>query len=385
MLPQIIRAAELIAVAGTAASMAYYALCVWSASSFLKQQKSARQQAATAPPVSILKPLRGVDPGMYESFRSHCLQAYPEYEIIFGVSDPDDPAIEFVKRLQAEFPERPIQLVTCERRLGANIKVSNLVQMLPHAHHEFLVVNDSDIRVPTEYLRTIAAPLADTGVGLVTCLYRGMASPTLGSRLESLGIATDFCAGVLAARQLEGIRFGLGSTLAFRRTDLVSIGGFEAIADHLADDYEIGSRLSGKGLKVVLSEIVVESFLPAYSFRQFLQHQLRWARTLRGARPWGYCGLILTFGLPWALLALALSHGAGWAWSLLGAALVTRIAVAIAVGYGSLHDRQVPSLLWFLPIRDVIALLVWVASYAGREVAWRGDQFTLKDGKLARD
>jgi len=379
------RTAEFIAVAGTVASIAYYAICLWGALSFLRQQRARLQPSIVFPPVSILKPLRGIDPGMYESFRSHTLQDYPEYEIIFGVSDPDDPAINLVHRLQAEFPQRGIRLIVCRQRLGANIKVSNLVQMLPHVRHEFLVVNDSDLRVPQNYLRQATGPLMDPAVGLVTCLYRGVASTTLGSHLESLGIATDFCAGVLAARQLEGIKFGLGSTLSFRRRDLVSIGGFEAIADHLADDYEIGSRLAKMGLKVVLGSNVVESFLPAYSLRQFLEHQLRWARTLRSARPWGYLGLALTFGLPWALLLLAFSRGALWAWSLFVAALATRSAVALVVGYRTLGDGQVASDWWLLPMRDIIALAVWIASFAGRQVAWRGDLFTLRNGKLIRD
>ena len=385
MLPQIMRTAEFVAVAGTVASIAYYAICLWGASSLLRLRRASLQPSIVFPPVSILKPLRGIDPGMYESFRSHCLQDYPEYEIIFGVSDPDDPAIELVHRLQAEFPRRSIQLVICEERLGANIKVSNLARMLPHARHEFLVVNDSDIRVPQDYLRQATGPLMDPAVGLVTCLYRGVAAATLGSQLESLGIATDFCAGVLAAKQLEGIKFGLGSTLLFRRRDLVSIGGFQAVADHLADDYEIGSRLAKKGLKVVLCGSVVESFLPAYSIWQFFEHQLRWARTLRSARPRGYLGLVLTFGLTWALLLLACSQGALWAWSICVAAVAMRVTVAMVVGNTVLGDHQILSDLWLLPIRDVIALLLWIVSFAGRRVAWRGDLFTLRDGKLVRD
>jgi ceramide glucosyltransferase len=385
MLPQMTRAAELIAVAGTLSSMAYYAICLWSAATFRRQKKFVHTPVEQFPRVSILKPLRGVDPGMYESFRTHCLQNYPEYEIIFAVSDPDDEAIGYVKKLQREFPLHSIQLVVCAKRLGTNVKVSNLAQMLGHARGEYLIVNDSDIRVPADYLRNVIPPLLDSKVGLVTCLYRGVASPTIGSRLEALGIATDFCPGVLSASLLQGIQFGLGSTLAFRRHDLISIGGFEAIADHLADDYEIGNRIAGTGLKVVLSETVVESFLPAYSFGGFLKHQLRWARTLRGARPWGYLGLIFTFGIPWALLALALSRGAVWAWILLAVTLSARFAVAISVGHRVLDDRHVLPALWLVPIREVIAVFVWLASFAGGEVSWRGDRFRLKNGKLIRD
>ena len=242
---------------------------------------------------------------MYESFRSHCLQDYPEYEIIFGVSDPADPALQLVERLKLEFPQRAIRSMVCSENLGSNTKVSNLAQMLRQAKHENILVNDSDIRVPSDYLRRVMAPLADPQVGLVTCLYRGMASPTLGSRLEALGISTDFSAGVLAARQLEGgIRFGLGSTLAFRRRDLEAIGGFEALVDYLADDYEIGRRMAERGLRVTLSDVVVETFLPAYTLRQFVEHQLRWGRTVRDSRRWGYLGLALTFGFPWAVLAV---------------------------------------------------------------------------------
>jgi ceramide glucosyltransferase len=373
-----------LAAIGALCSLGYLALCLTAVVRFLATHE--RGDVSTPfPLVSILKPLRGIDPGMYDSFRSHCLQNYPEYEIVFGVSDPDDEAIAQVKRLQREFPLHPIQLVVCAKRLGANVKVSNLAQMLGHARGEYIIVNDSDIRVPAEYLRSVIAPLLNPEVGLVTCLYRGVPGATLGSKLEALGISTDFCAGVLAASVLEGIQFGMGSTLAFRRQDLVSIGGFEAIVDHLADDYEIGNRLAGKGLKVHLSETVVESFLPAYSLGEFLEHQLRWARTLRGARPWGYLGLIFTFAIPWALLAFALSHGAIWAWILLAVTVVMRLSVATAVGHSVLHDRAVLPELWIIPLRDVIAPLVWIASFAGRGVAWRGDRFRLKGGKLVRD
>ena len=322
---------------------------------------------------------------MYESFRSHCIQDYPDYEIIFGVSDAADPALELVERLQHEFPQRAIHLVVCSRNLGANTKVSNLAQMLPQAKYETILVNDSDIRVPSDYVRQVTAPLSDPQVGLVTCLYRGIAGPTLGSRLEAIGISTDFAAGVLAARQLEGgIRFGLGSTLAFRRRDLEAIGGFEAFADYLADDYEIGKRTAERGLKVELSDVVVETFLPAYTLRQFVDHQLRWGRTIRDSRRWGYLGLVLTFGLPWAVLALISGHGALWAWTLFAAVTGLRVAVAMIVGWSVLRDRQVLSLIQWLPLRDFVALPVWFVSLVGHRVVWRGESFALKDGKLVR-
>jgi ceramide glucosyltransferase len=322
---------------------------------------------------------------MYESFRSHCLQDYPEYEIIFGVSDANDPAIAFVERLQAEFPQISIQLVLCLRSLGANTKVSNLAQMVTGAKYEHIVVNDSDIRVEAGYLRSVAAPLSDPKVGLVTCLYRGVAGPSLGSRLESLFISTDFSPGVLVARLIEGgIHFGLGSTLAFRRSDLAAAGGFEALLDYLADDYEIGRRMVALGLSVELSGTVVETFLPRYDLKQFLDHQLRWARTIRDSRPGGYAGLVATFGLPWALLALICARGAGWAWALLVAVIFMRYAVALVVGRMVLQDKQVTSWLPLVPLRDFVAALVWFIGFRGRAVIWRGNSFELKDGKLVR-
>ena len=388
---------RIVAVASTAAgafavcSMAYYLVCLYGVARFLGERKAAGEGARptaptpSTPPVSILKPLRGTDPEMYESFRSHCLQDYPEYEIIFGVCDPADPALELVERLKLEFPQCAIHLMVCSQNLGANTKVSNLAQMLPRAKYDYVLVNDSDIRVQPDYLRRVAAPLSDPQIGLVTCLYRGIASSTLGSRLESLGISTDFSAGVLAARQLEGgIRFGLGSTLAFLRRDLEAVGGFEAFVEYLADDYEIGRSIAERGLKVKLSDVVVETVLPAYTLRQFVDHQLRWGRTVRDSRRWGYLGLVVTFGLPWALLALLLSYGALWAWALLAVVTSLRLAVALAVGRSGLRDRQVLGLLVLLPLRDLVALLMWFASLVGHKVVWRGHSFTLKNGRLAR-
>jgi ceramide glucosyltransferase len=385
MVHQALKIIEILAVAGGVSSIVYYALCLWSAARFVQARKAADKSVGAAKAVSILKPLRGTDPEMYESFRSHCLQDYPEYEIIFGVSDANDPAIQLVQQLKAEFPQRPIRLMVCPERLGSNTKVSNLAQMARQARHEYIIVNDSDIRVEPDYLRGVLAPLTDPKVGLVTCLYRGIANATLGSRLESLGISTDFCAGVLVAQTVEnGIRFGLGSTLAFRRRDLQAIGGFEALVEFLADDYQIGCRIAALGLKVKLSDIVVDTFLPRYTLRGFFDHQLRWARTVRDSRFWGYVGLGLTFGLPWALLALIFCRGAAWAWALLAWTAVMRFAVAIVFGKYVLKDRQAMRSLALIPVRDLVAMLVWIVSFAGHGIVWRGDHFSLQNGKLKR-
>jgi ceramide glucosyltransferase len=374
---------EIVAALLASASLGYCFVCLRSASRFLSERHSP-VPLGHSPAVSFLKPLKGAGPELSECLRSHCLLDYPEYEIIFGVSDPADPAAEVVRRLQSEYPQRPIRLVICRENLGTNAKVSNLIQMLPESIYDHLVINDGDIRVEPDYLRRVIAPLGDPAVGLVTCLYSGVASNTLGSRLETLGIATDFAAGVLVARQFEGIHFGLGSTLAFRRRDLAAIGGLEAIADYLADDYELGKRIAGLNREVRLSDVLVETLLPAYTLKEYVDHQLRWARTIRDARPRGYLGMVCTYGLPWALLALILSGASLWAWILLFAVTGMRVAVARMTGENVLHDRRLRPLLWLLPLRDTLALAVWAASLFGHRIIWRGERFILKNGKLAR-
>jgi ceramide glucosyltransferase len=386
MIHTTIRVLQILAVAGCVSSSFYYFFCLWSAFSFARSApvEGLRSTPAT-PSVSILKPLKGVDPHIYESFRSHCVQDYPDYEIIFGVSDPNDPAVASVQQLQREFPQRAIQLVVCAEKFGPNIKVSNLEQMLRTARHDYLIVNDSDIRVEPDYLLRVITPLCADEVGMVTCLYRGIAEPTFGSRLESLGISADFCAGVLVARQLEGgLHFGLGSTLAFRRADLDRIGGFRSIVDFLADDYELGRRIAALGLRVVLSDVVVETHLPAYDLNGFLAHQIRWARGVRDSRMGGYVGLVSTFGLMWALLNLIAVHGALWSWIVFGVVVLLRFAVAFVVGQRVLHDGTLLKNLWLLPVRDMIAVGIWVVSFFGHTVTWRGERFELKNGQLTR-
>jgi len=397
MIHFIVTIIQVVAIFGCCSSCAYYLLCLWSAASFIRGREAGRSarptQAgltqdspiSTLPPVSMLKPLKGADPEIYRSFRSHCLQDYPEYEIVFGVSDANDPAVASVEQLRNEFPEAAISLVVCPEILGENRKLSNLAQMLRQARYSYLIVNDSDIRVEPDYLRCVIAPLLKKEIGMVTCLYRGISAPTLGSRLESLGISADFCAGVLAARTLEGgLRFGLGSTMAVRRDDLQRIGGFESFANYLADDYELGKRISELGRGVHLSEIVVETFLPAYSVREFVAHQLRWSRGMRDSRLGGYFGMVFTFGLVWSVVCVAVSGGKVWAWTLLAVTWFLRFLLAAVMDKSVLRSR---GSLWnflLLPFRDFAAAGVWLASFAGNTVTWRGDRFELRRGKLIR-
>jgi ceramide glucosyltransferase len=332
-----------------------------------------------------LKPLKGADATTYAALRSHCLQSYPAYEIIFGVNDESDPAIPLVHRLTAEFPSLPIQLVVCAEVLGANRKVSNLIYMLRQAKHSWLLVNDADINVGPEYLRNVMCRFADNAIGMVTCLYRGRPSLTLGSRLEALGIATDFIPGVLTAALIErGLHFGLGSTLAIQREALDSIGGFEAIADYLADDYQLGERIAAAGFKIALAREIVETAIPAYSFAQFWQHQLRWARTMRVSRPGGYAGMLLTFALPWSILLAIVAPRHWWSWAVVAAAILVRSTTTTIVGRTVLRDRTIISNLALLPLRDLLAPFVWAWSFAGNNVTWRGDTFRIRQGKLIR-
>lgn len=362
--------------------MGFYFVALWSARSFVRRKRIGAE--GFHPPVSILKPLKGFDHEIYAGFVSHCRQQYKgEYEILFGVSKMDDPAVEAVQRLRDEFPDVAIRLIVTPEILGTNGKVSNLAQMLPHARFDYVLINDSDIRVSQQYLARVMSLFQDSKVGMVTALYRGRSHGTLGSKMEALGIATDFTAGVLTARKLEGgIRFGLGSTLAMSRAALDAIDGLGPLVDYLADDYELGARIAAKGFRVELCDEVVETTVPAYSFRQFWEHQLRWARGMRDSRKGGYAGVVFTFGLPWALLNVLASGADLFSIALLSLVFAARVTLALAIGVGILRDMEVLRDFWLLLPRDVIALCIWAWSYAGNTVVWRGQEFGLKGGKL---
>jgi len=375
-------AIEIVAASCALFGTAFYLFSILSAWRFLRRPRAA---PGFHPPVSILKPVRGADPHAYECFRSHCLLDYPQYEIIFGVHEPDDPAVPLIERLKQEFPQRRIALVICPRELGTNRKVSNLIQMLPAARYDHLLINDGDIRVPPDYLQRIMEPLAEAKVGLVTALYRAVAGSTLGSKLEALSI-TDFAAAVLVAyTNRRAFHYGFGSTLAFPRRVLEGIGGFAALADYLADDHQLGTLIAQAGYGIVVSDLVVETALPDYSLRDFWDHQLRWARTVRDASPRGNLGLVLIFGVQWAAVAVIAAAGTGWAWLLLAVAYGARIAAQLVTALGVCHHSVTPRRLWLLPLRDLQALLVWAAAFAGRTVVWRGDRFLLKHGRLLRN
>ena len=359
---------------------AYYTLCIWAGLRFLSQQ---RVSSSFAPPVSILKSLKGVDPHMRAAFRSHCLLDYPEYEVLFGVSDLNDPAVALVKEMQAEFLQAKLRIVHCPQLLGTNGKVSNLAQILPQATYEHVLINDSDILVEPDFLRRVMGRFADANVLVVTTLYRAVAGRSFWSRLEALGISTDFMGGVLVAREMEGgIKFALGATMATTKAVLAKIGGLESLVDVLGDDYELGARAAAAGYRVDLADVVVETALPGYTWREFWQHQLRWARNIKDRRTSQYFGLIVTFGLAWGILAALIAPRTWWAWAALAIVVLMRFVAAVVIGDRVLRDEQVVRALWLVPVRDCVALLVWIASFFGSTIVWRGERFRLRDGKL---
>jgi ceramide glucosyltransferase len=255
--------------------------------------------------------------------------------------------------------------------------------MLPSARYENVLINDSDILVAPDYLRRVMYQFRQPEVGMVTTLYRAVAGKTLWSKLEALGISTDFMGGVLVAREIEGgIRFGLGATIATTKTVVAKIGGLAALSDYLGDDYELGARTAAAGYKVQLASVVVETALPDYTWRDFRDHQLRWARNVKDRRAGQYAGLIVTFGLVWAVLGVLAAPLAWWTWAALTITLAARFAAAWVIGSRVLSDTQLARDLWLIPLRDLVALGIWIASFFGNIVVWRGDRFRLRDGKL---
>ena len=354
------------------AATAYYLLAIVAA---LRWPRAARRSSAP-PPVSLLKPVRGRDPRFWEAIRSCAAQEYPEFEIVFGVTDPADPACRDIERLAGEFPGLAIRTYVVSTK-AANAKVGVLAVLAREARHELLLVSDSDIEVGPGYLRDVTAPLADPAVGLVTCLYRGRAG-SWASRAEALGIATEFAPSVLVARLLGQVEFALGSTMVFRRETLAEIGGFEAIADFIADDYQLGCRIRRLGLRIEFAPAVVETDLVGESWHETWRHQVRWSRTIRVSRPAGYFGYVVTHATFWALVAFA--AGAWWAGML---ALGVRTIAGLLVGSAILEDRKVVPFFWLIPLRDLLGVAVWLAGLFGTRVEWRGRTLRLtRDGRI---
>jgi ceramide glucosyltransferase len=343
----------------------------------------AQPPAPMAPPVSILKPLCGEDAGLYDNLESFCRQEYPQWQVVFGVQDPGDPAIPVVRRLIAAYPEADLVLVVEPSRRDGNLKVANLQNMLPMARHDVIVIADSDMHVRPDYLAEVTAPLADSATGLVTCLYRGVSAGGLWSQLACLNINHGFLPQALVAAALGERNGCFGATIALRRDTLDAVGGLAVIAESLADDHALGAAVRRLGRHVVLSPHVVDNVVAEPSLAALFRHELRWSRTIRAIAPAGFAGSILTQPIALALLALALAAAPRPAVAVLALALVCR-AVMVRMVDRALRLPATP--LWLMPLRDLLSFAVFIATFLSRTVAWRDRTFRIgRDGQLIHE
>ena len=363
------------------APLGYYLAGILAAVRFFVRER-AKQLPDFAPPVSVLKPVHGADFATYENFASFCTQDYPDYEILFCVNQLSDPAVAIIQKVIADFPERSIRILSGAAQVGSNRKINNLVLLAREAHHEILVQSDGDVRVGPNYLREVVAPFRDPAVGVVSCLYRGIAQNNLWAELEAVGAASDFMAGALVADWKEGVTFALGASVTTTKSWLAKIGGYESLANLLADDYEIGNRVHQAGGKVLLSREPVWTMYPAQTARGFWEHQVRWARTIRLVRPASFLGLLFTHGLPLALLAAVVAPAAWISAAYLLAYLVLRLGMAWVVGVWGLQDEVLRRKLWLVPLRDLLHFAVWLAAFTAHRIKWGGLEFELRHGQM---
>jgi ceramide glucosyltransferase len=335
---------------------------------------------SAGPPISILKPLAGAEEGLEENLRSFFEQYYPAFEILFAVRSAADRAIEVVERLQALYPGVPSQLIVTGEPPYANAKVYSLDLMLEAARYDLVVMADSDIRVTPDMLTTLAAEFKDERVGMATCPYRVVPGRSFWSTLEAIGLNTEFLSGVLVARMLDGMKFALGPTIVARRETLRRIGGFDAVKDYLAEDFVLGNLAAKHGFGVILSSYVIDHYIGAQSLGANLRHRLRWMRSARRSRPWGYAGQVFTHPLPIALLLCAVNPV--W-WPVLAAAVVLRGAAVWATAGRVLRDPLTRRRWWLVPLQDAVTLLVWCAGFFGNTILWRGRRYwLLPDGRF---
>ena len=354
------------------------------------------------PPVTIFKPLAGMDAEAWENFVSFCHLDYPldRYQLIFGTLDPKDAAIPLVHRLKAEFPHHDITLIAGgDATRGHNRKVCNLLSMEPHAKYDFYLLSDSDMRVKPNYLRRIVAPFKPTSptlslsnsvkptrpVGLVTCPYRGHNPRSLSAKLEALGIGADFIPSAMVSRMLEGVGFAFGSTIALPKSVLEEIGGFEAISDQLADDFRLGEGAKIAGYEVVLSDYVVDNLLGKENFAAMWARRLRWAKTTRSCRPGGYAGAVVTHGVALAALFLIASQFSTVGWGVFAGVLALRLTTSAWIASRYTGDPNILRYLFLLPLSDALSFLLYLSSFVSNRILWRGVPFRLyRGGRLER-
>jgi ceramide glucosyltransferase len=357
--------------------LAYGLISLLCARAFFNRPK---EESGHLPPVTVIKPVKGMDAGSYDNFASFCRQDYPSFQILFAAASPSDPAIPVIEKIREDFPDIDIDLVVDDRIYGPNYKVCNLINAYPRAGHDIIIVCDSDIRVGERYLREVCAPFKDPEVGLVTSLYRSSEIHGAATAVEAMGFTVEMVPNVMVAQRLEGLSFALGASMAVRRKALEDIGGFRALVDYLADDYQLGNKVRLAGWRLLLSDYFVESVMHRESLSSVLSRQLRWARTMCVSRPGGYFASVITHPFPAALLALFLS---GFTATAVYAALLlyaVRSFVAIVLSRRYLKDGIFPRRLWLLPVRDFFSFITWALAFTGDRVRWRGHLFRLLPG-----
>jgi ceramide glucosyltransferase len=361
----------------------YYLIVIYSSLRYFRAAKhTSALGPAFTPPVSILKPMRGQDPGAYENFASFCRQDYPHYEILLCV-DPDDQTIlPIVDRLRRNFPERTIRVLYGSGRIATNDKVAKLARLVSEAQHEVVVISDSDVRVRPDYLRQVVAPLARTNVGAVTCFYVSEEEKSFTDRLQNVGMMSDFYAGILVAWQLDGIKFALGPTIATTRTRLAGFGGYAAIENRPADDLLVGRLIAEQDYEVVLLPYTIETVADYASFRELLHKRLRWIVVMRNLRPWGHFGLIFTHGLAWTLAAIAFHPTAAVMLVFFGVYLLLRLTMTTIIAGWGLGQPDSLKNSWLIPVWDAVACVIWLASFTRNSIRWRGADYFIREGQL---
>ena len=361
----------------------YYLISLYSSRRFFRGKTNAGTSDHNfTPPVSNLKPLRGIDPEAYENFASFCRQDYPDYELLFCVGEKDDPVVPILEKLARDFPERSIRVLFGTDSNAANDKVAKLARLVSEARHEIVVISDSDVRASPDYLRTVVAPLADPKVGAVTCFYVSTEARTLAQNLQTIGMVSDFYAGILVAKQLDGVKFALGPTIATTRTRLAGFGGYKAIENQPGDDLLVGRLIAEQGYEVKLLPYTILTVADYQSMSDLLHKRMRWVVVMRHMRPWGHLGLLFTQGLPWSLAAIAIHPSVGLVLGYLGTYLGLRLAMTWMVGIRGLKDRAVWRKMWLIPVWDAIAFCIWLVSFSRNSVRWRGGEYYIRDGQL---
>ena len=360
----------------------YYFLALYSSWRFFVQARKWSQPSDFSPPVSNLKPIRGLDAEAYENFASYCNQDYPDYELLFGIGDGDEAVVEVIERLKREFPQRRIRIVHVSGHTAPNDKVVKLARMVGEAQNEVLVINDSDVRVRPDYLRSVVAPLRNPKVGAVTCLYVSTHEQTLLQNLQSIGMICDFYPGILVAWELDGVKFAFGQTIVTTRTRLAGFGGYTAIENRPADDLLVGRLVAEQGFEVELLPYAVETVADFKSLRDFFFKRLRWMTVMRHMRPWGHLGLIFTQGLAWSLAAVAIHPTLRVAIFYLGGYLCLRVAMTWLIGVWGMKQSGIWKKMALVPLWDAWALLIWLLSFGRRSIRWRDIDYRLREGML---